>query len=215
MAGPADDCTLGCSRSRCGRRHTGRRPESLPGCFLSAGPENRPFPLSPACLHRRPCVEERTGQHRSAMRFSLNTPVREGIVGTAFRLAEVVGSGIVGERLSVGMLRTPLPQPWGNRRLWVPDEISILGNHRAMEYPATNRNEKTIPARVRIRGRRCRRQPATSTATRARRRFPPGCRSSNWALRRERTVRSEVRAGLPRSVGRCRTLPGSRLPGSA
>ena len=45
------------------------------------------------------------------MRFSLNTPVRAEIVGTAFRLAEVVGSGIVGERLSVGMLRTPLPQP--------------------------------------------------------------------------------------------------------
>ena len=29
------------------------------------------------------------------MRFSLNTPVRAEFVGTAFRLAEVVGSGIV------------------------------------------------------------------------------------------------------------------------
>jgi hypothetical protein len=61
------------------------------------------------------------------MRFSLNTPVRAEFVGTAFRLAEVVGSGIVGERLSVGMLRRPLPQHWENWRLGVADEISILG----------------------------------------------------------------------------------------
>ena len=36
--GPGQPMTAhwGCSRSRSGRRHTGRRAESLPGCFLSA-----------------------------------------------------------------------------------------------------------------------------------------------------------------------------------
>src|SRR5271167_88708 len=58
--------------------------------------------MSPPRFDRQACSEERIGQYRSAMRFNLLPRMTAEFVGTAFLLMAVVGSGIMGERLSGG-----------------------------------------------------------------------------------------------------------------
>src|SRR4029077_2546777 len=61
------------------------------------------FVLEPAsCQIGSPGNQERNRQHRSPMKFRLRVRVTAEFIGTAFLVAAVVGSGIMGERLAGG-----------------------------------------------------------------------------------------------------------------
>src|SRR3984885_6932205 len=102
MAGPAHDRSLGRARSGRGARLGRAGGKGLPRRFLPAGSKNQPVPKLATLYLGWPFVEERNRQHRTTMKFDLRSRAVAEFLGTAFLLAAVVGSGIMGERLAGG-----------------------------------------------------------------------------------------------------------------
>src|ERR1700722_7206711 len=100
MAGPADDRALGRGRSGGSARVGGAGGQGLSRCILSAGSQDQ-FVSEPATVDSgRPLAEKRNRLHREKMNNHLDLRSRAvaEFLGTAFLLAAVVGSGIMGER---------------------------------------------------------------------------------------------------------------------
>src|SRR5580704_14207235 len=102
MARSTDDRALGGPRSGCCTRDSRAGGEGLPRSVFLAGSKNQSL-LEPATLYTGwALAEKRTRRHRTEMTFDLRSRAVSEFLGTAFLLAAVVGSGIMGERLSGG-----------------------------------------------------------------------------------------------------------------
>src|SRR6185437_6383681 len=70
--------------------------------FLHVGAQDPSIPQSASCFAGWSCDQKRDGQHRPAMKFHLRARLVAEFLGTAFLVAAVVGSGIMGEQLAGG-----------------------------------------------------------------------------------------------------------------
>src|SRR6267154_2871600 len=102
MAWAAHDCPLGRPRPR---RSDGVARTDRAGVswrFHDSRTKNHPI-SEPASLHSRPARHpEGNRPRRSAMKISLSRRIASEFLGTAFLVAAVVGSGIMGDRLAGG-----------------------------------------------------------------------------------------------------------------
>src|SRR5580698_2813780 len=109
MARPADDGALGRARSRRGPGHASRNRGRLPRGIFDAAAAYRAVRQSAGAQPRPHVAQEEAGRDRPDVRRQ-GAGLMPGIgrrlvaeaLGTAFLLAAVVGSGIMGERLADG-----------------------------------------------------------------------------------------------------------------
>src|ERR1700692_1319711 len=102
MARTPYDGALGHNRSGGGARHGGASGKGVPRHVLPAGAKNHSVPQFATRYSGWTRGKKRNRQHWTAMNFDLRSRAVAEFLGTAFLLAAVVGSGIMGERLSGG-----------------------------------------------------------------------------------------------------------------
>jgi glycerol uptake facilitator-like aquaporin len=102
MAGTADDGPLGSPRPSSRQGNGRRNSEGVPRRILHARPPYQSLPLSSPRDNRRVCTQDETRRHRTPMKFTLGARLTAEFIGTAFLVAAVVGSGVMGEKLAGG-----------------------------------------------------------------------------------------------------------------
>src|ERR1700692_1990601 len=108
MARTPYDGALGHTRSGGGARHGGASGKGVPRHVLPAGAKNHSVPQFATRYSGWTRGKKRNRQHRTTMNFDIRARAAAEFLGTAFLLATVVGSGIMGERLAGGNVAVAL-----------------------------------------------------------------------------------------------------------